>query len=467
MKLVLLLALVLLFCGTSEARLGATREQAEARYGATRSEGTPASARPLIEGAQELTFEYKGWQIRCALLLATDNKRYIVREEYTKSRNGQAIGTKQDLAIQDFERNQVFEMESGQSVWAERTVANDLGGFSPEFGDKLLKLVGVTGKMWRGPSEAIARMPTGKNSLILELPQALKHEIQLEAIRKRSEAKPLTPASAPHDTPVPSQSRAERQLQTQPPSGFASQTTVFLLICAGLFAAWRSSLIRRLLNRTGEATATSSTDVPASSTEPSFATEVQAPVKPRSFKELAWDEFEILVGEIYRLQGFSVAINKATGADGGVDLVLTRDDERVLVQCKNWNGTKVTAKEIREFFGVTVSEWATRGIFVTSSTFTRDAQEFAEGKPLELVDGEKLMTLVEEAQKTSVVDLFNVSQWAPLFALSVKLTTPPCPFCRSKMVLRDSSRGKFWGCSTFPRCRGKRDARRYLVTGVE
>ena len=58
----------------------------------------------------------------------------------------------------------------------------------------------------------------------------------------------------------------------------------------------------------------------------------------------------MLVGEIYRRRGFSVEISNATGSDGGIDLVLSRDDERVLVQCKNWKGSKVSAREIREFF---------------------------------------------------------------------------------------------------------------------
>lgn len=40
---------------------------------------------------------------------------------------------------------------------------------------------------------------------------------------------------------------------------------------------------------------------------------------------------------------------------------------------------------------------------------------------------------------------------------------PACPKCRNTMVKRTSTRGlkrdsQFWGCSSFPRCRGTRDA---------
>lgn len=36
-----------------------------------------------------------------------------------------------------------------------------------------------------------------------------------------------------------------------------------------------------------------------------------------------------------------------------------------------------------------------------------------------------------------------------------------CPRCAGRMVLRDGRRGKFYGCSSFPHCRGTRD---YLMT---
>ena len=32
-----------------------------------------------------------------------------------------------------------------------------------------------------------------------------------------------------------------------------------------------------------------------------------------------------------------------------------------------------------------------------------------------------------------------------------------CPYCSSEMVLRNGSRGQFYGCSRFPRCRGTKN----------
>ena len=41
------------------------------------------------------------------------------------------------------------------------------------------------------------------------------------------------------------------------------------------------------------------------------------------------------------------------------------------------------------------------------------------------------------------------------------MTTPNCPYCNKRMVLRNSARGSFYGCSGFPKCRGTRDMIKY------
>ncbi len=50
---------------------------------------------------------------------------------------------------------------------------------------------------------------------------------------------------------------------------------------------------------------------------------------------ISWKQFEQLVGEAYRRKGYQVSGNVREGPDGGIDLVLTRDGEKTLVQCKH------------------------------------------------------------------------------------------------------------------------------------
>jgi len=167
----------------------------------------------------------------------------------------------------------------------------------------------------------------------------------------------------------------------------------------------------------------------------------------KSIKAVNWKDFEYLVSEAYRRQGYSVQENTFDGADGGVDLVLNKDGNRILVQCKNWRSRKVGVSTIRELFGVVTAESANEGIVVCSGYFTSEAMEFAKDKPITLVDGAALSQLIGDVQKS------------PQIKTSMKDSA--CPVCRSPMVMRTARRGKnagngFWGCSRFPKCRGTR-----------
>jgi len=167
----------------------------------------------------------------------------------------------------------------------------------------------------------------------------------------------------------------------------------------------------------------------------------------KSVKAVNWRDFEHMVSEAYRRQGYSVQESTGGGADGGIDLVLNKDGNRILVQCKNWRSRKVGVTTVRELFGVVTAENASEGIVVCSGHFTKDAIDFAKGKPVTLVDGAGLSHLIGDVQKS------------PQIEPAVKDTV--CPVCRGHMVMRTARRGKnagndFWGCSRFPKCRGTR-----------
>ena len=167
-----------------------------------------------------------------------------------------------------------------------------------------------------------------------------------------------------------------------------------------------------------------------------------------TLRTISWREFEELVGEAYRRKGFIVTETGGGGADGGVDLVLRRGGEKLLVQCKHWKMDKVGVKVVRELYGVVAAESASGGIVISSGTFTHEAKDFARGKQLELLDSSVLLSLIAEVQKTP--------------AIHIKTTDDNvCPICGSKMVLRTAKKGtnageKFWGCSAFPKCRATR-----------
>ena len=150
------------------------------------------------------------------------------------------------------------------------------------------------------------------------------------------------------------------------------------------------------------------------------------------------------------------------GADGGVDLILRRGGEKLLVQCKHWRMDKVGVKIIRELYGVITAEGATGGIAISSGEFTQEAKDFARGKPLELINGTGLEKIVAGVKQISMSPAKPVLPIRPV-PHDQTSSAVYCPLCGQEMVLRTAKKGpkageKFWGCSAFPKCRGTKAA---------
>lgn len=176
-----------------------------------------------------------------------------------------------------------------------------------------------------------------------------------------------------------------------------------------------------------------------------------------------WREFELLVGEAFRLRGYRVVETGGAGADGGVDLQLSKGSEKFLVQCKQWRAFKVGVEVVRELYGAMAAEGAAGGIVVTSGRFTADAVRFASGRNVELIDGPLLHDLLCQVRQTkSSAPTAPVVQ--PRGSVAVDVASPPdCPVCTKTMTKRVAKRGpkagaEFWGCPAYPACRGTRQA---------
>lgn len=175
---------------------------------------------------------------------------------------------------------------------------------------------------------------------------------------------------------------------------------------------------------------------------------------------MSWREFELLVGQAFRLQGFRVSESGGGGPDGGVDLTMTKGTEKFLVQCKQWKAFKVGVDVVRELYGVMAARGATGGFVVTSGRFTAEAKAFAEGRNVQLVDGPRLFYMIKQAKQSMP---FKQSEKKPAIAQPAATVETACPQCGAGMVMRTARKGAnaggaFWGCSNFPSCRGIRDA---------
>ena len=168
-----------------------------------------------------------------------------------------------------------------------------------------------------------------------------------------------------------------------------------------------------------------------------------------SIKQLSWYEFEQLLGEYYRRNGYRVLENTAAGPDGGIDLLLKKDEETTIVQCKQYRHKPVGVKVVREMFGLKVAHGATHVVIVTACTFTRDAKKFAQANDVQLVDSKALLSMIQSVQSNPVVVKSEVT---------ADIEANMCPRCGSELVERVARRGnnagnKFLGCSAFPKCR--------------
>lgn len=184
-----------------------------------------------------------------------------------------------------------------------------------------------------------------------------------------------------------------------------------------------------------------------------------------ALERLSWREFELLTAEVFRREGFAVIERGGRGPDGGVDVELKMGSDKYLVQCKQWKSQKVGVATVRELYGVMAAESAVGGFVVASGAFTVDAHAFAEGRAIKLVHTEEILRLVSETRShpaTPPTADMVPSQPAGVIEgrkQSAALVPPSCPKCGASMVLRSSKKAgntgdEFWGCSTFPRCRG-------------
>jgi restriction system protein len=174
---------------------------------------------------------------------------------------------------------------------------------------------------------------------------------------------------------------------------------------------------------------------------------------------MSWRQFELLVGEAFRRRGYQVEETGLGGADGGIDLILRKNGRTEIVQCKQWRTRQVKVPIVREMWGLVAHHRADGVKIVCVGEFTRDASEFAEGKNIELINGERLLELVRDVQ-TPAAD--GSPRRAPraeptLFAQAANAQAT-CPICDTGMVLRKnrSTGAGFWGCNNYPRCIGTR-----------
>ena len=236
----------------------------------------------------------------------------------------------------------------------------------------------------------------------------------------------------------------------------------WLLLVGGAIALWFTTRAGRSggqLDASAESldprgpVQTSPIDLPLSTTGDARPTAWSAEV----FEAIEWRRFEAVIEALFAQAGFETKA-QSHGADGGVDVWLyskaVPGEAISLVQCKHWQGKRVGVDKIRELRGVMASHNVRRGQFATTSSFTEDAQVFARGNQINLLDVTALLDLIAKRTPEQQQALLNV-------ALQGEYWRPTCVNCGDKMTVRSPRNGgrRFWGCVNFPRCKATLPAR--------
>jgi restriction system protein len=124
-----------------------------------------------------------------------------------------------------------------------------------------------------------------------------------------------------------------------------------------------------------------------------------------------WLDFENLIRELFEKEfsknGGEVKITQAS-RDGGVDAIAFDPDPirggKIVIQAKRYTNV-VGVAAVRDLYGTVHNEGANKGILVTTATYGSDAYEFAKDKPLTLLSGGELLSLLAAHGHRAKIDL--------------------------------------------------------------
>lgn len=130
-------------------------------------------------------------------------------------------------------------------------------------------------------------------------------------------------------------------------------------------------------------------------------------------KEIFWNlapkEFEFITAELYEKLGYSVRLTQDS-YDGGIDIHASKNEvstkEKLVIQCKRYTrNNTVGVGDIRNLLGVVADTKATKGVLITSSSFSPEAIKFEKNNPsIELIDIVELNKLLNGNLGTYWID---------------------------------------------------------------
>lgn len=126
---------------------------------------------------------------------------------------------------------------------------------------------------------------------------------------------------------------------------------------------------------------------------------------------IPWEDFEHLIRELFEAEfsanGGEVKVTQAS-RDGGVDAIAFDPDPirggKIVIQAKRYTNV-VGVSAVRDLYGTVMNEGAIKGILVTTADYGPDSYEFAKNKPITLLNGGNILSMLENHGYKAKIDL--------------------------------------------------------------
>lgn len=139
-------------------------------------------------------------------------------------------------------------------------------------------------------------------------------------------------------------------------------------------------------------------------------------------------EFETFCAELFKKMGYKTEVTSRTN-DGGFDIILKKHFEKSIVECKCYAQDHTIGRPmIQKLVGANQKVKADNMKFITTSKFSKEAILFANETDVELIDGRKLVELINRFyQKTPKITISR-NEWELNYSDLKKLCPPDIDF---------------------------------------
>ncbi len=112
-----------------------------------------------------------------------------------------------------------------------------------------------------------------------------------------------------------------------------------------------------------------------------------------------YDAFESWCAGLLKTMGYNYVMVTEAVADGGKDIIAEKDGIEYYAECKLWHEDNLVGRPvIQKLVGACYHDKVTRGIVITSSSYSQEAIDYAKTLPqgiqVELIDGDELVLIL-------------------------------------------------------------------------